>query len=104
MQEDDLKDEDQDTVTSTRWQNRIWVRQMFVWLPIVISVCFLVAGIILVIFFRGRVLTSHPPFPTLPNPDTVTPRPYQPQHTAIPSLSTAVCHARLLHLSVLLVC
>lgn len=37
------------------WWHSAWVRHMCIWVPILVSACLLVAGIVLVIFFRGRV-------------------------------------------------
>jgi len=54
LEEDDLKDDDEEGAAANKWWHRTWVRHMFVWVPILLSLCFLVAGIILVIFFRGR--------------------------------------------------
>lgn len=61
-QEDDLKEDDQEGAAENKWWHRTWVRHMFVWVPILLSLCFLVAGIILVVFFRGRVsVHTHTP-------------------------------------------
>lgn len=41
-----------------RWYQNPWVKHSLIWFPILISACLLVAGIILVVFFRGRVCTA----------------------------------------------
>lgn len=53
LEEDDLKEEEKEPQARKWWQSA-WVRHMCIWIPIAVSACLLVAGIILVIFFRGR--------------------------------------------------
>ncbi len=53
-QEDDLK-EDEEKPAARKWYHKPWVKHSLIWIPMLISACLLVAGIILVIFFRGRV-------------------------------------------------
>ena len=53
-QEDDLKDADAEP-RGKRWWHAAWVRHMCIWVPILVSACLLVTGIVLVISFRGKV-------------------------------------------------
>ena len=53
-QEDDLKDADVEP-QGERWWHAPWVHHMCIWVPILISACLLVTGIVLVVFFQGRV-------------------------------------------------
>ena len=54
-QEDDLKDEEATLEASKHWWQSIWVHNFLIWFPILFSACLFIAGIVLVIFFRGRV-------------------------------------------------
>lgn len=53
-QEDDLKDADAEP-RGKRWWHAAWVRHMCIWVPILVSACLLVTGIVLVVSFRGKV-------------------------------------------------